>query len=137
MTRMTDEELQEFLRRPLIVSFTTVRPGGAPHTTPIWYEYDDGKFYCFASSEAVKTRNVVRDPQVSLCIATHDEPYRYVLAEGTCAVVSDGVDQRAHSISARYYGEERGKQFARDILASGSTVLLVVTPTKLRNERVD
>ena len=136
MPQMTHEEMVEFLQRPLVVSFTTVRPDGSPHTTPIWYEYDVGRFYCFASGESVKARNVRRDSRVALCIAIHNEPYQYVLAEGTCDLVSEGVAERAYSISTRYYGEERGREFARGILAEGKAMFFVLAPSKLRTENV-
>ena len=74
MPSMTEEELSEFLGRPLTVSFTTIRLDGSPHVTPIWYEYADGKFYCMMGSDTIKVRNVTQNQNVALCIATHDEP---------------------------------------------------------------
>ena len=133
MPKMTQGEMEEFLRRPLTVSFTTIRPDGSPQVTPIWYEYDDGEFYCWVEASTVKVRNIRQNPNVALCIATHDEPYKYVVAEGVCEITRDGVTERAYSISIRYYGVDRGKQFARENLGGGS-VLLVVTPTKLLTE---
>lgn len=131
---MTQQELEEYLRRPLVVTFTTIRPDGSPHVTPIWYEYDDGKFYCWVGSNTVKARNIRRDSRVSLCIATHDHPYSYVIAEGMCEISHDGVAERARSIAMRYYGEERGARFANEINQEGESVLLVVTPTRMLSE---
>ena len=134
MPSMTQQELEEYLRRPLVVAFTTIRPNGSPHVTPIWYEYDGGKFYCWVGTNTVKTRNVRRNPRVALCIATHDDPYRYVIAEGSCEISQDGVAERARSIAVRYYGEERGARFARDTYRADDAVLLVVTPTRMFTE---
>ena len=131
---MTPEELEEFLSRPLVVTFTTIRGDGSPHVSPIWYEHDEGKFYCWVDADSVKARNIRGDPRVALCIATHDEPHRYVLAEGLCEIVREGVPQRASSISARYYGEDRGRKFARETMESGEWVILVTRPTKLLTE---
>ena len=134
MPSMTQQEIREFLRRPLTVSFTTIRPDGSPHVTPIWFEYADGKFYCWMDSSTIKVRNVSRNPHVALCIATHDEPYKYVIAEGVCEITREGASERAHSISTRYQGEERGDEFAKQNFNQGSSVLLVVTPTRLLTE---
>ncbi len=134
MPSMTLEEIGEFLRRPLTVSFSTIRPDGSPHVTPIWFEYDNGKFYCFMNSGSIKVSNVSRNPHVALCIATHNEPYKYVIAEGVCEVTREGISERAHSISTRYQGEERGSKFAAEILDQGKSVLLLVTPTRLLSE---
>lgn len=141
MPAMTHEELEEFLRRPLVVAFTTIRGDGSPHVSPIWFEYDEGKFYCWVDAGSVKARNIRKNPSVALCIATHDEPHKYVLVEGHCEIVREGVAERAYSISTRYYGAERGTEFARETMASGSSaiesgnsVLLVTTPTRLITE---
>ena len=134
MPAMTRVEMEEFLRRPLVVGFTTVRPNGSPQVTPIWYEYDAGKFFCCVGADSVKARNIRRDARVTLCIATHKEPYKYVVAEGTCDVVDDGVAARFLSIGTRYYGKERGERFVREIMANDNSVILVVTPTRLLTE---
>ena len=134
MPSMTQEELTKFLRRPLTVSFTTIRPNGSPQVTPIWYEYADGRFYCMMGSETFKVRNIKQNPHVALCIATHDEPYKYVIAEGSAEITSEGLSERAYSISIRYRGEERGKEFAKEILDQGNSVFLVITPTRILTE---
>ena len=136
MPAMTQRELEDFLKRPLVVSFATVRPDGSPHLTPIWYEYEDGRFYFFVGSTTVKARNLRQDRRVALCIATHDEPYRYVIVEGTCEILREQVDQRARSISTRYYREERGPKFAQEVLDAGESVVPRVTPTRLLSENV-
>ena len=134
MPQMTHKELEDFLIRPLVVSFTTLRLNGSPQVTPIWYEYEAGKFYCCVGTDSVKAQNIRRDSRVALCIATHDEPHKYVVAEGICEIVTEGVAARFLSIGMRYYGSERGEQFVRETMAQGDSVILAVTPTRLVTE---
>ena len=134
MPPMTRPEMEEFLQRPLVVSFTTIRPDGSPQVTPIWYEYDAGKFYCCVGADSVKARNIRTDSRVTLCIATHDEPYKYVIAEGTCDIVEHDVTARFLSIATRYYGKERGEPFVRELMENDNSVTLVVTPTRVLTE---
>ena len=136
MPTMTREELEIFLQRPLVVSFATVRPDGSPHVTPIWYEYDNGQFYFFVGAATVKARNLQGDQRVALCIATHDEPYEYVVAEGTCEVLREQVAPRIRSISVRYRGQERGDRFAQEIIDARDSVVLRVALRKLLAESV-
>ena len=131
---MTQQELEEFTALPLVVTVTTVRGNGSPQVTPVWYEYDDGAFYCWIGAGTVKVRNLRRDPRVNLCIATHDEPYKYVVAEGSCEIVSRGVVERSISISTRYYGPTRGPVYAREMAETGESVLLVLRPIRLLTE---
>ena len=134
MPAMNQGELEEFLRQPLVATFVTIRRDGTPHVSPMWYGYYQGRFYCWVNANAVKTRNVRRDPRVALCIGNHDKPYKYVVVEGACEIVEEGAAEIGRSISARYYGTEKGEEFARGIIEKGESVLLAVTARKILTE---
>ncbi len=134
MPRMTRQELEEFTARPLVVTVTTLRENGSPQVTPVWYEYDNGAFYCWIGAGTAKVRDLSRDSRVSLCIATHEEPYKYVVAEGSCEIVSRGVVERSISIATRYYGPDRGPAYAGEMAKTGESVLMVLRPTRLLTE---
>ena len=131
MPAMTAHELTAFLRRPLVASLTTLRPDGSPHTTPVWHEYDGGKFRCIMGDTSVKARNVRWDHRVSLCIATHEEPYAYALIDGTAELSTMGIKKLVHSLSVRYVGAERGSMFANKLLEERAMIVLMVTPTRM------
>ncbi len=65
------------------VWLATVRPNGRPHLTPIWYCFHNGRFWMCTSADAVKTRNVLANPSVSLSLEDGNRP---VVAEGTVTV---------------------------------------------------
>jgi PPOX class probable F420-dependent enzyme len=133
MPAMTPAELDAFLARPLVASLSTTGAGGAPRVTPVWFQYADGRFYVWTDLDSAKYRHVVRDPRVALCIATHDEPYRYVVARGRAEIQRDGVVLRAVAIAQRYYGPERGEQYGR-LATDGQSVILAITPDTLISE---
>ena len=135
MPRMTPSQLDAFLARPLVAVLTTLLPDGALHSTPVWHEYDEGKFYVWVGSHSVKARNVARHGSASLCVATHEQPYQYVSAEGPCAIVTHDLAERCLSICRRYYSEAAAQAFVREDLLSGDSVILVLTPRKLLSER--
>ena len=70
------------------VWLATIRPGGRPHLTPIWYCFQNDRFWISTSAEAVKTRNVLLNPNVSVSLEDGTRP---VVAEGTAT-----VHQRPH-----------------------------------------
>jgi PPOX class probable F420-dependent enzyme len=45
---------------------TTVRADGMPLPTPVWFLWNDGHFLLFSEPEAVKVRNIRRNPHVAL-----------------------------------------------------------------------
>lgn len=129
MSDLTPEQMAEFLERPLVAVFVTLRANGAPHAIPIWYEYRDGEFLVFTSSTFQRVKNLERDSRAAITIATHDEPYMYVSAEGPVRITNDGVEETGLSIARRYMGE-RGDQFLEDVHDKDS-VLLRLTPERI------
>lgn len=129
MSDLTPEQMAEFLERPLVAVFVTLRANGAPHAIPIWYEYRDGEFLVFTSSTFQRVKNLERDSRAAITIATHDEPYMYVSAEGPVRITNDGVEETGLSIARRYMGE-RGDQFLEDVFDEDS-VLLRLTPERI------
>ena len=128
---MTPEEMEAFLDQPHIAHLATLRRDGSPHLAPLWYQYTRGKVYILTGESYVKTRNIQRDSRVALSIATADEPYEYVLIEGRAEVTTGDLESVVPSICIRYWGQERGARFARELLYEGDNVLIVVFPTKV------
>ena len=127
---MTAEEMDAFLSEPQLAHIATVRRNGAPHLAPLWYEYADGKVWIITDDASVKVRNIRHDPRVVVSVASNDEPYCYVLVEGVAEVAQEGVEERIRSICVRYWGEERGGQFADEIGEGQGTVVLAITPSR-------
>ena len=134
MPVMTNNEIKEFLNRKLIATLVTLRQDGSPHASPMWYMYQDGKFYSGTGWESLKVRNIERDDRVSLCISTHNEPYQYIVVDGTCEIVKGDTKRTLPRVSVRYLGEKRGKAFDEEMAQIGESVMLVITPTKILTE---
>ena len=131
MGRMSEREMQTFLDEPRIGHMVTLQSDGSPQAAPIWYEYRDGQFLVWTDRFTRRFKNIVVDPRVSLSVASEDEPYRYVTAEGTVTVRESDVEATAISIAVRYQGAERGTAFLEEYHKDGVSVLLVLTPSKL------
>ena len=129
MSDITPEQMAEFLQRPLVAVFVTLRANGSPHAIPIWYEFVDGAFLVFTSSRFQRVKNLERDVCAAITISTHDEPYMYVSAEGPVAITTEGVDETGLSIARRYIGE-RAEQFLENVLDENSVVLRL-TPERI------
>ena len=59
---MSEENLAEFLRRPLVAVIGTIDHAGRPRLAPIWFQWDNGAAYMFTGRETLKWRNLQRDP---------------------------------------------------------------------------
>ncbi len=128
---LTPDETEKLLGGKCLANLATVNRDGSPQVTPVWYGYRDGKFMIITHDSVLKTRNVRRDPRVSVSIATPDVPYAYLLAQGKARVTSDDLETIVTSICVRYWGDERGRAFAQQIMESGKGVLIEITPDRL------
>ena len=129
MSDLTPEQMAEFLERPLVAVYVTLRANGSPHAIPVWYEYRDGDFLVFTSSTFQRVKNLERDSRAAITISTHDVPYMYVSAEGPVSITSEGVAETGLSIARRYMGED-AQQFLDDVYDEHSVVLRL-TPERI------
>jgi PPOX class probable F420-dependent enzyme len=91
----------------------TVRADGSPHVSGVWVEYEDPYVVVTTERNFAKTRNVRRDPRVSLAVIDPANPYRQLVVFGTVASVDDvGAAERADALARRYLNLERFPQAA-------------------------
>ncbi len=129
MSDLTPEQMAEFLERPLVAVYVTLRADGSPHAIPVWYEYRDGEFIVFTSSTFQRVKNLERDSRAAITISTHDVPYMYVSAEGRVSITPEGVAETGLSISRRYIGDE-AEGYLTELLGEHSVVLRL-TPERI------
>jgi nitroimidazol reductase NimA-like FMN-containing flavoprotein (pyridoxamine 5'-phosphate oxidase superfamily) len=59
--------------------FITTRPGGMPHTMPVWGVWLEGRWYCSMAPTSRKARNLAENPHCVVCNENADEA---VILEG-------------------------------------------------------
>jgi PPOX class probable F420-dependent enzyme len=83
------EKAREFVRQHSNTVLATSRLNGRPQLSPVNTAIDDAGFAVISSREtAVKTRNIRRDPRVSLCVMNEAFYGEWVVLDGTAEVVS-------------------------------------------------
>ena len=128
---MTPEQIDAYLSEPRIADLATINPDGSPHIAPVWYRYDGAVVKVFTQHTAVKLRNIRHDPRVALSIATHSEPYGYVIVSGTAAISDEGIPDEVRQMAIHYKGEAEGEAYIREALAQFTFRLITITPTKM------
>ena len=128
---MNSSEIEEYLDLPLLADLATVRPDGSPHVAPVWFRFRDGQVQIVAEAGAVKTRNIHHEPRVSLSVATHDRPYRYVLISGSAELSREGIPELTRALAIRYQGEEEGNRYADKVLGEMDFCVINIRPDKI------
>ncbi|AGB17086.1 PPOX class probable F420-dependent enzyme [Halovivax ruber XH-70] len=86
---------------------STLLPDGAPHTTPVWIDYDADANRLLVNTERGrrKDKNVRADPRVSVSMTDPDDPYRMLSVTGEVdELTTDGAREHADELAGRYTG---------------------------------
>ena len=127
---MSQEELREFLDKRHLAIVTTKGADGVPHSTPVWYLVeDDGALSIIVLSNAVKLRNIERDPLISITIAPGTRPYAYARYRGRAEVLRYGVDGYPLMMAQRYMGEEPGRRWLEEQGQDPFAVIRLLDPS--------
>ncbi len=97
MAELTSEQ-EQFLRDNILCIVSTTKKDGSPQSTPVYYFYEDGKLYISVTRTRAKTRNVLRDPRVSVIVQSTDRPFPYMQISGTAAITEDDLETRSRRI---------------------------------------
>ena len=136
--RMTDDEVDTFLRSSRKVQVATVGRDGSPHLTTLFHVVDDdGRIVFWTYARSQKVLNLERDPRIT-CLVEDGLEYaelRGVSVSGTAEVVRD-VDRVAAvgtAIALRMIGADSPEalgDIGRDEVArqARKRVAIIVTP---------
>jgi PPOX class probable F420-dependent enzyme len=92
-------QLRSFLGGRRYAVLATHDPDGGIHLTPIWFLFEDDRFYFASSSGSRKVKNVERNFSASVVVdAREPGRERWVSASGQVEILRDGD---AQSINAR------------------------------------
>jgi PPOX class probable F420-dependent enzyme len=120
MSPLIPDSHLDLLTQPLHVTFVTLMPDGQPQASTVWRLWDAPYILISSHKNSQKTRNVSRDPRVTLLMADPHNAYRYVEIRGVVARVEDDpeyefLDRVTQAyLQKPYYGgaeplEDKGK----------------------------
>ena len=130
MGKLSREEIEELLGRPLVSVVSTIRADGTPHMTPVWHLVDGGDVLLTVDSSSVKARNVRANPVAALCIMTDETPQRWLLVSGKAELSTERLEEIARKVSVHYMGEEEGIPYSEQAMRDFDFVILRITPTR-------
>ena len=137
MGTLNTAEVDEFLSQPRTAQLVTLHAAGTPHVAPVWFLWDNGRALVMADRAAVKVRNIRRNSAVALCVCTADHPYSFVTIEGTANITDSGLDDMVRRTCVLYEADERGAEFAAQLLADERLILIVISPGRFISWKED
>jgi len=131
MARMSQQEMDAYLREPNLSHLSTVGPDGSPHVAPVWHHYDGNALLMLAEPKAVKIRNIRHEPRVSVAITTTIQPYSFLQFNGVAELSDQWDKELLWAMSINYQGQEEGERYAERTYRESTFTLITVTPTKM------
>lgn len=106
MTIELNDKQKELLASKNVGHLATINPDGSAQVTPVWFEYDGEHLIFNSEQKRLKSRNLARDPRVTLTITDAANPYQYVELRGR--VVDASPDETAiDRLAKKYIGQDK------------------------------
>lgn len=130
--KMTQVEVNEFLKLPNTAILITLREGGAPSGAPLWFDWNCTNVLLFSPWRTAKVQRLIVDPRCAVSIAAPSgQAPAWVTLEGQ-ASISEGGIHLARRLVSRYYPAEIGQAaMARWETDPDGLALITVTPTHI------
>ena len=105
MTTALPDNVRELLDGKTFVVVSTINPDGSPQSTVVWVKRDGDDVLFSTIRGRKKTRNMERDPRVSVCAYDPAQPYSYFTVEGSVTLVEEGGKELINELSLKYDGQ--------------------------------
>ena len=102
MTTALPEKVRRLLDGNTFAVVTTINPDSAPQSTVVWVKRDGDDVLFSTVRGRKKTRNMERDPRVSICAYDPAQPYSYFTVEGSVTLVEEGGKELINELSLKY-----------------------------------
>ncbi len=111
-----------------LATVVTLMPDGQPQALPTWIDSDGEHVLVNTEPTRQRSKNVGRDPRITVLIQSSDDPWDWAEVRGTVTEEVTGDEARAHidALSRRYVGTD----YANPIGPQGR-VILKISPTKV------
>jgi len=99
------DQVKRLLDAETFVVLSTVNGDGSPQSSVIWVKRDGDEVVFSTILGRRKTRNMERDPRVSLCAYDPEDPYRYFEVRGEVRMTREGGPELIQELSRKYEGK--------------------------------
>ncbi|EST39392.1 pyridoxamine 5'-phosphate oxidase [Streptomycetaceae bacterium MP113-05] len=124
------EELQQVLDGPVFVHIATIQPDGSPQVSPVWVKRDGEELLVSTTVDRRKTRNLERDPRVTVVVQPAENPYTYAEIRGTATLTTEGGRELIDELARKYTGKSYA-EFNPESHQDAERVVVRISPRKV------
>ena len=127
-----DEDVTQLAKGKNLATVVTLMPSGQPQAQFTWVDADGEHVLINTEPQRQRSRNVARDPRITVLIRAEDDPYDWAEVRGHVVETVTGGEARRHidELANKY----TGKDYAPPVGPQGR-VILKVAPDKVNTPR--
>ncbi|MBO8196120.1 PPOX class F420-dependent oxidoreductase [Streptomyces oryzae] len=103
--QVLSEELKQVLDGKVFIAVATIQPDGSPQVSPVWVKRDGEDVLFSTTVDRRKTKNLKRDPRVTVMVQPAESPYTYAELRGTASLSTEGAQELIDELSHKYTGK--------------------------------
>ncbi|MGW3356979.1 PPOX class F420-dependent oxidoreductase [Streptomyces bungoensis] len=130
MPATLSDRLKSLLDDKVFIVLGTLQPDGGPQLSPVWVKRDGDDVLVSTTADRRKTKNLRRDPRVSVLVQDPDSPYEYAEIRGTADLTTEGGDALIDELSVKYTGKKYA-EFNPASAQDAERVVVRITPQKV------
>ncbi len=96
----TDEKLDQFITDHRWGVITTLRANGQPSSSFVAYARDGDTILVSTPGGTFKRTCLDRDPRVTICVTTNQEPFNFVTVEGRAEIQTEDIVEPTRKVFA-------------------------------------
>ncbi|MFQ5980805.1 MAG: pyridoxamine 5'-phosphate oxidase family protein [Candidatus Heimdallarchaeota archaeon] len=112
---LANEEIEIFLQQAKIARICTINEDGTIHAVPVWFGYENGFFTIASPEKSRKTRNILKNPAVTLLIDVGEPIARGVIVYGQASVDFAKWDQKFQETSEKYMTKDAARKTVQEL----------------------
>jgi PPOX class probable F420-dependent enzyme len=117
------EDVVRLAKGKNLATVVTLMPNGQPQALPTWIDTDGEHVLVNTEPERQRSKNVARDPRITVLIQSSDNPFDWAEIRGHVVGTVTGEEAREHidELSRKY----TGRDYSNPIGAQGRVILKV------------
>jgi PPOX class probable F420-dependent enzyme len=101
-----DDNTRALLDAKNFATVATLNPDGGPQASVVWFRRSGDVLEFSTTVGTRKSRNLLRDPRISVTVYDVANPYHSVEIRGVAELVEDPAKELPAALSHRYLGED-------------------------------
>ncbi|MCG7416631.1 TIGR03618 family F420-dependent PPOX class oxidoreductase [Microbacterium sp. ACRRU] len=81
-----------FFESTAVAHLSTLMSDGSPHSVPVWIAVEGERLVFFTEIDALKDKNLRRDPRVAVSVTAVDDPFAMAFVRGVAVERREGDD---------------------------------------------